>query len=142
MECQDGTNHPVLSNYPGDKGKVVPLRGAAVSDRAQVLAWCSLSHVGVVLLAASTVMDRAGTLYPPAEDWPSPLSHMASSSHELADWNLCSQRPSAVPLDAPLLGGLWQGVDSTCLTSSSVTRLQKPCLRFVTHSRGPLHFYF
>lgn len=65
-----------------------------------MLAWYSLSHVGVVLLAASLVMDRAGSLHPPPEDWPVPLSHVVSPSHELADWNLCSQRPSAVPLEA------------------------------------------
>lgn len=103
LECQDGTNHPPLSSSPGDKEKVVPLRGAAVSDRAQVLAWYSLSHVGVVLLAAN-VMDRAGSLCPPPGDWPVPLSHIASPLHELAGWNLCSQRPSAVPLDVPLWG--------------------------------------
>lgn len=104
LESQDGTNHPALSSSPGDKEKVIPLRGAAVSDRAQVLAWCSLSHMGVVLLAANTVMDRAGSLYPPPEDRPAPLPHIASPFHELADWNLCSQRPSAIPPDVPLWG--------------------------------------
>lgn len=57
LGCQDGTNHPALSSFLGDKEKVVPLRGTAVGDRVQVLAWCSLSHVGGVLQAASSVMD-------------------------------------------------------------------------------------
>lgn len=90
LQCQDGTKHSALSSFPEDKEKVIPLREAAVSDRAQVLAGFTLSNVGMVPLAASSLMDRAVSLHSPSEDWPSLLPHISSPSHELADWNPCS----------------------------------------------------
>lgn len=47
---------------------------------------------------------QTGSLYLPPKEWPSPLPHTARLSHELADWNPCSQRPSVVLLDARLWG--------------------------------------
>lgn len=83
---------------------------------------------------------QAGSLHTPPEEWPSPLPYTARLSHELADLESMLPETLCCPTGCSPLGD--GGVDSTCLASASVTRLRKPCLRFVTHSRRPLHFYF
>lgn len=100
LGCQDGTSHPALSSSLGDKEKVISLRGAAVSDRVQVLAWCSLSYVGVVLQAASSVMDRLALCTLLLRSVPHHCPTLPGYLMSWQTWNPCSQRPSTVPLDA------------------------------------------
>lgn len=106
----------ILSSFLGDKEKVIPLREAAVSDRVQVLAWCSLSYVGVVLQAASSVMDRLALCTLLLRSGPHHCPHTARLSHELVDLKSMLPETLCCPTGCPPLGD--GGVDSTCLASA------------------------